>query len=77
MNLMHSCYACGALLCPFLIAAAGRVSTGLALLVLAALGVLVWLIYLTTPMDGQGSTKAKPARRRSTGAFCTPCSSGC
>ena len=26
MNLMHSCYACGALLCPFLIAAAGRVS---------------------------------------------------
>ena len=37
MNLMHSCYACGALLCPFLIAAAGRVSTGLALLVLAIL----------------------------------------
>ena len=58
MNLMHSCYACGALLCPFLLAAAGRVSTGLALLVLAALGVLVWLIYLTTPMDGQGSTKS-------------------
>ena len=57
MNLMHSCYACGALLCPFLIAAAGRVSTGLALLVLAALGVIVWLIYLTTPMDGQGSSK--------------------
>ena len=27
MNLMHSCYACGALLCPFLIAAAARVST--------------------------------------------------
>ena len=26
MNLMHSCYACGALLCPFLIAAAARVS---------------------------------------------------
>ena len=25
MNLMHSCYACGALLCPFLIAAAARV----------------------------------------------------
>ena len=59
MNLMHSCYACGALLCPFLIAAAGRVSTGLALLVLAALGVIVWLIYLTTPMDGQGSTKSE------------------
>ena len=64
MNLMHSCYACGALLCPFLIAAAGRVSTGLALLVLAALGVLVWLIYLTTPMDGQGSTKSKTGKEK-------------
>ena len=63
MNLMHSCYACGALLCPFLIAAAGRVSTGLALLVLAALGVIVWLIYLTTPMGGQGSTKSKTGKK--------------
>ena len=36
MNLMHSCYACGALLCPFLIAAAARVSTALAVFLLAA-----------------------------------------
>ena len=35
MNLMHSCYACGALLCPFFIAAAGRVSGSFAVLVLA------------------------------------------
>ena len=55
---------CGALLCPFLIAAAGRVSTGLALLVLAALGVIVWFIYLTTPMDGQGSTKSKTGKEK-------------
>ena len=38
MNLMHSCYACGALLCPFLIAAAARVSTALAVFLLAVLG---------------------------------------
>ena len=38
MNLMHSCYACGALLCPFLIAAAAKVSTELAVFLLAALG---------------------------------------
>ena len=38
MNLMHSCYACGALLCPFLIAAAARVSTELAVFLLAAVG---------------------------------------
>ena len=58
MNLMHSCYACGALLCPFLIAAAGRVSTGLALLLLAGLGVVLWLVYLSTPMGGQGKAGA-------------------
>ena len=53
MNLMHSCYACGALLCPFLIAAAGRVSAALAVFALAALGVVLWLVYLATPMGGQ------------------------
>ena len=40
MNLMHSCYACGALLCPFFIAAAGRVSGSFAVLVLAVLFLL-------------------------------------
>ena len=33
-------------------------------LVLAALGVLVWLIYLTTPMGGQGSTKSKTGKEK-------------
>lgn len=49
MNLMHSCYACGALLCPFLIAAAAKISTSLAVFLLAALGVVLWLVYLSTP----------------------------
>ena len=49
MNLMHSCYACGALLCPFFIAAAGRVSGSFAVLVLAVLGLLLWLVYMGTP----------------------------
>ena len=44
MNLMHSCYACGALLCPFLIAAAARVSTELAVFLLAALGLVLWML---------------------------------
>ena len=56
MNLMHSCYACGALLCPFLIAAAARVSTALAVFLLAALGLLLWLVYGFTPLGG-GSRK--------------------
>ena len=57
MNLMHSCYACGALLCPFLIAAAGRVSAALAVFVLAALGVVLSLVYLATPMGGHAGDR--------------------
>ena len=54
MNLMHSCYACGALLCPFLIAAAARVSTELAVFLLAAMGLVLWLVYVFTPLHGHG-----------------------
>lgn len=57
MNLMHSCYACGALLCPFLIAAAARVSATLAVFVLAALGGVLWLVYLVTPLEGRSAQK--------------------
>ena len=57
MNTMHACYACGALLCPFLIAAAARVSTSLAVLAVAALGLVLWLVYLFTPMAGHAQTK--------------------
>ncbi len=60
MNLMHSCYACGALLCPFLIAAAAKISTALAVLVLAALGFVLWLVYLATPMEGRTENKKSP-----------------
>ena len=60
MNLMHSCYACGALLCPFLIAAAAKVSTALAVLVLAALGFVLWLVYLATPMESRTENKKSP-----------------
>ena len=56
MNLMHSCYACGALLCPFLIAAAAKVSTALAVFLLAVLGLMLWLVYGFTPLGG-GSQK--------------------
>ena len=57
MNLMHSCYACGALLCPFLIAAAARVSTELAVFLLAAVGLVLWLVYMGTPFAGKSAGK--------------------
>ena len=59
MNLMHSCYACGALLCPFLIAAAARVNTALAVFLLAVLGLMLWLVYGFTPLVGGKAKNAK------------------
>ena len=59
MNLMHSCYACGALLCPFIIAAAARVSTALAVFLLAVLGLLLWLVYGFTPLGGESRKTAR------------------
>lgn len=61
MNLMHSCYACGALLCPFLIAAAARVSTAAAVFALAMLGAVLWLVYAAAPISGKGAQKARAA----------------
>ena len=58
MNLMHSCYACGALLCPFLIAAAAKVSTSMAVLLLAVLGGVLWLVYLSTPFGTEKKGRA-------------------
>ena len=73
MNTMHACYACGALLCPFLISAAARVSTTLAVLALAALGLVLWLVYLFTPWQAA----PRPKKLSPIGAFCAPPASGC
>lgn len=52
MNLMHACYACGALLCPFLIAAAAKAGAAFPMWTLAACGGVLWLVLLVTPMEG-------------------------
>ena len=57
MNIMHSCYACGALLCPFVIAAAGRAGAKAPLFLLALLGAALWLAFALTPME-RGGRKA-------------------
>ena len=58
-TILVSCYACGALLCPFLIAAAAKVSTELAVFLLAALGLVLWLVYAFTPLGGGKAKNAK------------------
>ena len=76
MNLMHSCYACGALLCPFLIAAAAKVSTELAVFLLAALGLVLWLVYAFTPLGG-GKAKNAKEKQAIDWTFCVRHGSGC
>lgn len=57
MNFMHSCYAMGALLCPFLVAAAAGISGRLPMAALAVCGFTLWLAFAFVPMDGQEQEK--------------------
>lgn len=50
MNLMHSCYAFGALLCPFVISAAGMLGTRMPMIFLALTGATLWTAFCMTPM---------------------------
>lgn len=59
MNLMHACYALGALLCPFVIAAAQK--SGLApTWVLAMCGVVLWLVFFASPFGGRAARQSRP-----------------
>ncbi|MCD8347646.1 MAG: MFS transporter [Lachnospiraceae bacterium] len=51
MNVMHACYALGALLCPFFISAAAMAGSFVPLFVLAAFGLILWLVFLCTQME--------------------------
>ena len=57
MNTMHSCYALGALLCPFAIAAASAASPLFPMFVLAIAGLLLWIAFASVPMDQHGVQK--------------------
>ena len=59
MNLMHSCYALGALLCPFFIGAAASFGSLVPLFVLAAIGIVMWAVFFMTPMTEDGKQKEK------------------
>ena len=60
MNIMHGCYALGALLCPFLIAAALGAGQWVPMYLLAACGAGLWLLFLAVPMEeGGGKEKQK------------------
>lgn len=53
MSLMHACYACGALLCPILIALFQRGGTDLPMIGIALIGVLLWLTFMLAGLPGK------------------------
>ncbi len=59
MNLMHSCYALGALLCPFLIGISAAEGTAFPLALLGGLGILLWLTFFCTPMEEKENGQEK------------------
>ena len=64
MQILHSCYACGALLCPFLINALGAAGGKLPLAGLAAVGLAMWLLLAFSGMEGRRPAEDGPARGR-------------
>lgn len=57
MNLMHSCYALGALLCPFLVAAAAGISGWLPMAALSLCGLTLWIAFASVSMDERQKEK--------------------
>lgn len=53
MNIMHACYACGALLCPFLAALLLHVNQSLPMIGVAVMGLLLWLTFLSAGLPGK------------------------
>ena len=53
MQILHSCYACGALLCPFLINALNEAGETLPMAGLAAVGLGLWLLLALSGMEGR------------------------
>ena len=64
MQILHSCYACGALLCPFLINALSGAGEKLPLAGLAAAGLAMWLLLAFSGMEGRSGRAEDPARQR-------------
>ena len=55
MQILHSCYACGALLCPFLVSFLQRKSNTLPMLGVSFAGLCLWLLFLWAGLPGKPS----------------------
>ena len=61
MTLMHACYACGALICPFLIAAMAAHGARLPLVAVALLGLVLWGALMSAGLPGRTAQRGQKA----------------
>lgn len=61
MQIMHSCYACGALLCPFLISWLSGVSVDAPMIGIGGIGIVLWIVYLAGRLPGKTLPTTTPA----------------
>lgn len=61
MNTMHSCYACGALLCPILVTAAMQGGDMMPMVLLSALGAVMCIVFAVSPV-GTNAEKNSSSR---------------
>ena len=53
MSILHGIYACGALLCPFVIAVMAKGGVNLPMIAVAVIGALLWLLFLAAGLPGK------------------------
>ena len=58
MSIMHACYATGALLCPFIIAAMRGVYITLPMIAVAVCGLLMWAVFMSAKLPGRAQETA-------------------
>lgn len=70
MNVLHACYAAGALLCPFLIQAFLGIDAHAPMIGIALAGLLMWFLFLVTKLpDERTSTSTTTSANAGDGTF--------
>lgn len=62
MSVMHACYACGALICPFIVAAMRGAGQMLPMLAVAACGLAMWAVFMGARLPGRAQEAAEKER---------------
>ena len=55
ISLLHACYACGALICPFVVAWMASQGKKLPMIAIAVLGAVMWLVFLQAKLPGKNA----------------------